>query len=774
MTINEDSLQSKLNKGHAALWDYDWEGAIDAYNEALLESPENPIGLSSLGLALFHQKNYRDSLRIFQKLASLYPDDPMPMERIARIYEREGLLLEAARSYSRAAELQLKSRDVDQSLSDYRAIIRISPENQEARARMAMIYDKLGRKKEAVAEFIDLAAILQQTGNPVKAMQVLEYALQVKPDSLETENAIAALKGSQTLPLRKTTQDVTAPVRMAQVREIETSQEDSFSQTSNDPLMETRLTALEEIAGLLFEDTENHRASGAANSKSDRVRTLAGNESPFGVKDRKQIQMHIGEFIDLQTAGKSDQAAVELERAIDSGLNHPAANYLLGLLLYETDPQKALKHLQRSVLHPSYALASYLLIGYIYSDTDQLKEATTNYLHALMLADKETITPEYAEELIQLYDPIFESQTLITQEKDLRNLCAVISGQLIRPDWRTYLKAAREQLPPQPEGAPPLPLAEMLMDSSSSQVVEALAEVRHLVQQGKNRSAMEEAYRALTIAPTYLPLHIQIGEILIYEGHISEAIEKFLLVARLYTIRGDSPQAIHLLTRVTRLAPMDITVRKTLIDLLRSAGRKDEVIQQYMDLANVHYLLADLDEARKAYHTALTLSRQMHTSRDESIKILNRLADIELQSLNWKEAIKIFEQLRTLLPKDPAPRIALIDLYFRLGLTPAAMNEVDAYLKLLENENDSQTVEKFLDDLLNERPDNVELHKRMAAYYISQDKLSTAIVKLDALAEKLLVDKNMEGSTAVVAQIIALNPPNREEYEKLYQELKKK
>jgi regulator of sirC expression with transglutaminase-like and TPR domain len=184
--------------------------------------------------------------------------------------------------------------------------------------------------------------------------------------------------------------------------------------------------------------------------------------------------------------------------------------------------------------------------------------------------------------------------------------------------------------------------------------------------------------------------------------------------------------------------------------------------------------LADLDEARKANHTALTLSRQIHTSRDESIKILNRLADIELQSLNWKEAIKIFEQLRTLLPKDPTSRIALIDLYFRLELTPAAMNEVDAYLKLLENENDSQTVEKFLDDLLIERLDNVELHKRMAAYYISQDKLSTAIVKLDTLAEKLLVDQNVGGSMAVVAQIIALNPPNREEYEKLYQELKKK
>jgi len=134
----------------------------------------------------------------------------------------------------------------------------------------------------------------------------------------------------------------------------------------------------------------------------------------------------------------------------------------------------------------------------------------------------------------------------------------------------------------------------MFMDSTSSQVVESLAEVRQLAMQGKNRSAMEEAFRALSYAPSYLPLHIQIGEILVNEGRIQEAVEKFIQVARLYTVRGDAAQAIRLLTRVTRLVPMDISVRRNLIDLLRSNGRNAELIEQYMDLANVQYLLADL------------------------------------------------------------------------------------------------------------------------------------------------------------------------------------
>jgi DNA-binding SARP family transcriptional activator len=57
---------------------------------------------------------------------------------------------------------------------------------------------------------------------------------------------------------------------------------------------------------------------------------------------------------------------------------------------------------------------------------------------------------------------------------------------------------------------------------------------------------------------------------------------------------------------------------------------------------------------------------------------------------------------------------------------------------------------------------------------VAHGKTSTDIAKLDALAENLLVGKNISASIAVVNQIIALNPPNRQEYEQLYKELTKR
>ena len=607
-------------------------------------------------------------------------------------------------------------------------------------------------------------------------MQIVEYALEIKPDSVEARNAVAILKNNGNLKIREAipVPESVGPARMAQVREMESSRDESDRDISYDPMTEARLTALKEIAGILFEDPDTSRTDESTFFRTDKISSLSAGDHLSMVADRRRLQLHISESIDLQTAGKNEEAAVELEHAMRKGLNLPAAHYIQGFLVHESDPQKSLENLQQAVKHPAYALASHLLIGDIQYDSNQLQEASSSYLHALMLADSETVPQEEVDELVQLYDPIFESQSYITQEKDLRNLCAMISGQLTRPDWRKHLKAAREQLPPAPDGGPPLPLAEMLMDSSSSQVVESLAEVRQLAQKGKNRSAMEEAFNALSYAPTYLPLHIQIGEILVNEGRLQEAVEKFTQVGRLYTVRGDTPQAIRLLTRVTRLVPMDISVRRNLIDLLRSTGRTEEMIQQYMDLANVHYLLADLEQARNAYHSALTLARQSRATREQSLKILAHLADIELQSLNSKEAIKVFEQMRSLSPMDEPPRVALVDLYYRLDMAPAALNEVDAYLKLLDSENKPQAAEKFLDDILIEKPDNLDLQKRMVSYLVSQQKVTKAIEKLDTLAEKLLVDNNTKGSIDVVEQIIALNPPNRMEYEKLHAELLKR
>ena len=219
---------------------------------------------------------------------------------------------------------------------------------------------------------------------------------------------------------------------------------------------------------------------------------------------------------------------------------------------------------------------------------------------------------------------------------------------------------------------------------------------------------------------------------------------------------------------------MDLAVRSSLIELLKSIGRVDDAIQQYMDLANVYYLLAEMDITRQTYLSALSLAQKSSNVREWSLKILNKLADIELQSLDWKQAIKYFEQIRSLDGLDPAPRAMLVDLYIRIGIPVAAMNELDGYLKILATSNTPAKAAQFLDDLLKERPDNVEIQKRLVSYYKAQNELPYAIEKLDTLAEKSLAEGNSPATIATLEHIISLQPANVADYQKLLQDLKNK
>ena len=343
--------------------------------------------------------------------------------------------------------------------------------------------------------------------------------------------------------------------------------------------------------------------------------------------------LHLGQAIESQTQDQNAQAEEELERAVKAGLNNPAVNFNLGLLKKDHDRNNALVYLQKSVKHPNFAAASYLLMGKIYEQEEDFSEAASAYLRALSLADAQTVPSSQAEYIRQVYEPIIEFQSRQASEADLRKLCENIYSQLVRKDWRNYLTIARQQLPKQEENDLPLPLAEIFLETRGGKVVESLAHIRKLTNEQKFRSAMEEAYRTLQEAPTYLPLHVQIGDILFREGHTQAAIDKYILIARLYALRGEASQAIHLLINLTKAMPMDISIRTRLIDLLKDQGRNDDAIEQYIELANIHYHQAELDLARKHYANALQFAQSASTGRKRLSKFY--IKSQTLTSSDW-------------------------------------------------------------------------------------------------------------------------------------------
>jgi tetratricopeptide (TPR) repeat protein len=769
MPGNEELFQKAMSEGHSAAWDQEWSKAASAYRKALQEMPDHPKALNSLGLALFQLGEFEEALGTYKRVAQISPQDPVPMEKLAQLLERTGHLKEAIDAATRAAELFLNQRDVDKAIENWVRVTALDPEHVVAHSRLALAHERLGHKPQAVIEYINVASLVQRTGNMEKTNELVNKALQILPESVEAKQAQTILRSGQLLPKPLRPKGGTGPIAMAQVKQLDTRKKEADS--GLDPIAEARQNALTRLAEILFEYSSDDNT---AVQQRRGLQALMRGTGQLSMQQSEQtkVVLHLGQAIDAQTKGNDAQAAEELEHALEAGFNHPALFFVLGMIRSRIDRhESALRQLQHAVKHHDFALGARLLMGQINQKLGRLAPASIEYLETLKIADAEVAPAEQADEIRQMYEPLIEAQASVTDEGILKRLCDNINEMLMRKNWRDHLHKAREEMQRSNESDLPMPLAEMILQAQSSSALEAINHVHHLARAGQLRTAMEEAYYALASAPTYLPLHTLMGDLLVRENHTQEAIAKFMTVAQAYSVRGETAQSTKMLRRVVQLAPMDMAARTKLIDQLVSRGQVDDAIREYIELADIYYRLADLDMARKTYTTALRVVQQANADRTWNIHILQRMADIDMQRLDWKQAIRVYEQIRTLRPDDETVRRNLIDLSFKLGQPAQANAEIESYLSYLQSNNRDAQMVPFLEDLISDRPDDPILKRALAGAYQQAGRVEDAIKQLDALADSLLNLGKKEEAMVVVNQILMLNPPNVDQYRQLLSQL---
>jgi len=769
MAGREDIFKKAMNVGHSAAWDQQWDNAAAAYQKALEEFPNHPTALSSLGLALFELQHYDESLQVYQKAVQVAPNDPVQLEKVGQLSERVGRNQEAIQSFLKAAELYIKNQDAEKALTNWMCVTQLDPENITAHSYLAMVHERLGHTQQAATEYLTVASLLQRSGNAEKAAEVIGRALRLVPKSPEARQAQTMLKGGQLLPKPMRSQGGTGALRMETVKELESHKDPD---TGLDPIGEARKRALTRLAEVLF-DLSDEAVTPQVPKRGMQAIERGTGELNLKQDDRTKIMLYIGQAIDAQTKNREAQAAEELEKALAIGFTDTALYFDLGLLRSKTERlESALRHLQNAVKHADYALGARLLMAQIQRQMGRLPEAVTEYMEALKVADATVLPPDQSDEIRQLYEPLIEANAHQTDTVVMEQLCNNINQLLLRPNWRSELLLAREQLPKPAEGAPPMPLAEILAQAESSQVIETIGRVRALARAGHLRTAMDEAFESFKYAPTYLPLHTLVGDLLIQEGRTQDAVAKYTVVAEAYSVRGEATQAVNLLRRIVQVAPMDLTVRTRLIDQLAARGMVDEAVGEYIDLADIYYRLADLDMARKTYTTALHLAQQGSANRAWSVKLMRRMADIDMQRLDWRQALRIFEQLRTLEPDDITVRKSLIDLNIRLAQLPQATAELENFLAHLQSSGRRKEAIPFLEELVTDIPKQGLLHRALAEEYRLADRIPEAVTQLDALGNLLFNAGDRDGAIQTIETIMAMNPPNISVYKTLLVKLK--
>jgi tetratricopeptide (TPR) repeat protein len=777
MNEPRDAFDQAMRLGHSAAWDQQWDSAIAAYHTALKAYPDEPIALSSLGYALLQADRLDEALRHYQRAAALTPGDPVAPEKCGEIFERQGRLNDAAQTYLAVAEIHLKRHDVKKATDNWTRVVRLTPDNLAAHSRLALAFERTSQPKLAAREYIEVGRIFQRARDTEKATAAVTRAQQLDPQSAEAREALDKLRRGIALsvperpPLPGAAEEQRNLAALAAFDNAGSPAElgrNGFDHHA-DPLEDALEPALGRLAELLFEeDAELAKKPDSMGALTRGTGKLSSDRARRAVATR-----HLGQAISSFSAHEYPAAIKFFEDAFNSGLESPVAAFVLGALFLRQDrPADAAKRLRTAINYPGIGVGALFGLAQAEQQTAQPREAVQHLLGALRQLDQ-TLSPADRHELLaEAYESLSEGLGN-SAPADLTKLAGSLIEFLSGPGWHERLVQARRQLDAGALDGQITPLADLLAVAGASQVVESMRRIETHMARRLWLSAMEEAFYALGQAPTHLPVHIRIAEILSAEDKQPAAIEKYRAVADTYRMRGELTRATAIAQQVLRLSPLDVSMRSWLIELLVEQHKIEDALQQFADLANTYYQLADLESARNTYADALILAQQNNLSKEARVSLLHKMGDIDLQRLNWREAQSVYEQIKSLAPDDGPARATLIDLLFRLGNSKQGLAETDLYLRQLLAGRDTARAIEVLAEMAETHSKESGLVARLARLYQDTGRRAEAIAQYDRLGELQLQAGQTAQAADTIRTILTLGPDDTQPYAQLLDELQR-
>ena len=754
-----------MRAGADAAWDRNWDQAILAYQRALTVFPHRVGALTGLGLAYSGAGQLRDALDAYRQASDLAPDDPMLLEHIGKMREQLGQGKKAAEAYMASAEHYLSQQQATHmALERWQDAARAWPDCLQAHVQLLQYYQHHGQVREAAKECLALVRIYRAQGQNDYAVQICHHALKLAPRDPEVLATLDNLRYGKKIasePEAEVPGEKPEPLAIMEeptdlvTLELPATPETEAIKERGSPVEITRQKALTDLAESVFEETG-----------------VAAPPVVIPRLDKAEIDALIGRAIDFQTRGKIEEAVAAYEKVIDAGVEQPAVHFNLGLLYQEKLRfDAAIVQFEKAVSHPAYALGSHFALGECYRARGRIDEALSHFVEVLKMVDLATVRREQADDLIQLYESLADSYIAKGEREQAVEFTNSLVEFLSEKGWEDKVVQARRRLDALGEEGPTLSLAEMLAIPGSERILESVALSQEYVKRGMFYSALEECYYALEHAPTYLPIHRQLAQVLLAMRKINEAVAKFVAIADTYRTQGNVHQAMAVYQRTLKLAPMDTVVRAKLIDLLISHGEIDEALEHYLILADSYYHMAQMDQARDTYQEALRLAPRGDPKRRWEVCILHKIGDINMQRVNWKHAIDIYEQIRNIAPDDERARLTLMELYHRFNQHELAIAELDGLLKIYRESNKTQRIFTILEDTVSKQPDDIPLRTRLAQAYLDVGYVQQALEHLDKLGDLQLGAERYEDAQATIRAIIALRPPNVAAYQQLLEQL---
>ena len=742
-------FETHMDEGHNAAWDQDWSTAIQAYTKAVQIQPEDPDAHTNLGLALLNDRQLDRALKVYKRANQLSPDDPLPLERSADVLERMGRLKEAAQQYVKVSDIYLAQRDLDKAIGNWERATQLTPGLIKVHSRLAQAYERIGDTQKSIREYLTLAFNFQRQGNTRNAIRAVERALRQERDNSQALNTLRALKSGG---------DVNLPADITTRQKPQSLDE----QDDLDPFGQPRASAQPEIG-------EANPLGPVGEALNDAMSMLAEYVVESGLGEHVMYAM---QAMGHQRQDKREAAIDAYRQAEEAGLRTPPLKMNLGgLLVLNDEPGEAIAHLQEAMSNNLLAAGANHGLGQAYYKLGKHREASQHLTRSLQAVDTDLAMDENeVEELSQVY------RTLLTtlEGRSIESLQVInerFLGLLTGKDWKQRIAETRRHLDETLRDEGDEGLVEFLQAKGGDELTDIVSSVDRYIRQGYYTLAMDEAHRAVEKSALYLPLHVRMAEIMMKEGRIRQAINKYNTVARSYMVRDENERAASILGEVLEMAPLDTDIRISLIELLESEDRWDDALEQYIDLAETYQQLGDFEMANHTFSASERLARRIDAAPEKMVSIKHSLADISQMRLNTRQAQKMYEDILEIKPDDEKARRALVDSYYTQGNQVEAVKQLDRLLSIFARQRDIKKIVSLLEELVSTYPNDTALRSRLASIYRKLKRRREAIEQLDALGELQLDAGLTRDAAKTIRQIIALKPDRVEDYKRLLSQL---
>jgi tetratricopeptide (TPR) repeat protein len=364
MAKDRTKYQKAMRTGLAFNNAHRWQEAFGAFRVAIAEFPNEPAPYAGLGEACLGLKQLDRALECFKLAARYSQGDIIYLKKVADIQERQGQLSEAGRTYMAIGEILLKQRKLDEAIGNWQRAIRLDSNLLGAHRRLAMVFQRQNKVRDAVREYLAIARILQMQGESKKAQQMAQAALRLDPGNDDVLKALELIQHGEAAFREEEEEEavqetavsaedqaeadsLTETVRqMAAIFEAERSQRVQVEIKDHDPVRQARQLAQEQLAEEIFRDEDETDLS-----QTDGLSKLERDAA-------------LGQGLDFEARGQLADAISSYKKAIDGGLRLPAAYFTLGLLYLENkQTDHARKMLEYAGKEPAYAQAGKLALN---------------------------------------------------------------------------------------------------------------------------------------------------------------------------------------------------------------------------------------------------------------------------------------------------------------------------------------------------------------------------------------------------------------------------